>query len=128
MTLLSSLFLVALGGAVGSVARFLSVSAATRLLGAGFPYGTLLVNIAGSLLMGVLAGILAQRSEPASSLHLLLAVGVLGGFTTFSAFSLDAVILLQRGEHVAAAFYIAGSVLVSLLALLLGLWLVRLAA
>lgn len=115
--------LVGLGGALGAVARF----AAGRAIGAAavpVPAATLLVNVAGGLLMGVLAGWVASRGG-ADAWRLFLGVGVLGGFTTFSAFSLDMVMMLERGAWALAAGYAAASVLLSVGATSAGLWLVR---
>lgn len=111
--------LVGAGGAVGAMLRHGVGVASLRLMGPGFPWGTLIVNIAGGLLMGLLVGILAERggSEP---LRLLLGVGVLGGFTTFSAFSLDVVAMLERGAALSAIGYITASVGVSVAALFIG--------
>jgi len=120
---MQAFLLVGLGGAVGSMARY----GVGRLVGVtGFPVATLVVNVVGSLLMGVLVGWLA-RTTPAWSeeARLLLATGVLGGFTTFSTFSLDAITLIERGEVAQASAYIALSLLLSLGALVLGLWLMR---
>ncbi len=114
---------VALGGAIGSVARFLTVAGAARLLGGGFPWGTLAVNVTGSFAMGLLWIWLDARGL--TRLAPLLAVGVLGGFTTFSAFSLDAVRLWENGSTLAAGLYAAGSVVVSLAALAGGAALMR---
>lgn len=120
-----SLLYVAAGGALGAVLRHLIGKVVGGLLGHGFPYATLGVNILGSLAMGLFIGLMAKADIPASSWHLFVAVGVLGGFTTFSTFSLDAVSLLQRGEHVSALLYICSSVSVSLLALVCGTLLMR---
>lgn len=109
---------VALGGAVGAVARHGVNIGAGRLLGPGFPVGTLAVNIAGSFLMGLLVVVLAGRGN---ALAPLLMTGLLGGFTTFSAFSLDTVTLWQRGQGAMALAYVAASVGLSLAALLAGL-------
>jgi CrcB protein len=121
-----ALLQVALGGAIGAVLRYLSVSAATRAFGTAFPWGTLLVNVAGSVLMGLLAVVMMERL-PGSwrTLAPFVMTGVLGGFTTFSAFSLDAWYLLERGRHGAAALYVGGSVALSVLGLALGLALGR---
>jgi CrcB protein len=119
----ATLLQVALGGAIGSAARYLTNVGAARLFGASFPWGTVIVNILGSFLMGVLVAILAQRD--ALRLVPFLMTGVLGGFTTFSAFSLDAVKLWQGGEPVVAAAYVAGSVVVSVAALVLGMVMFR---
>lgn len=116
-----TLITVALGGAFGAVLRYLSVSAALRLFGPGFPWGTLFVNVAGSLIMGIAAALILEKTG-AGRLYLFLMTGVLGGFTTFSAFSLDALYLIERGKFVASAAYIGGSVALSILALIIGLW------
>jgi fluoride exporter len=108
---------VAAGGAIGAVLRFGTVLGAARLFGTGFPVGTLVVNIAGSLAMGFLFVILTARG---STLHPFFLTGILGGFTTFSAFSLDAVTLWEGGHATQAALYVAASVIFSLAALLLG--------
>ncbi|MEM9783140.1 MAG: fluoride efflux transporter CrcB [Pseudomonadota bacterium] len=120
---MSALVAVALGGALGASARFLAVSAIMRAA-PGFPWGTLTVNVAGSMLMGVLAVYLMERGGFGRLAPFLL-TGVLGGFTTFSAFSLDALYLIERGRVAAAASYIGGSVLLSVGALALGLWAAR---
>jgi fluoride exporter len=119
------LLAVAAGGAAGSVARFVTMSAIGHWFGAAFPYGTLAVNVVGSLVMGVLVEWWALAWSPAQELRALLAVGVLGGFTTFSSFSLDLVVLVQRGEMVVAALYMVVSVVFSVGALFAGLFLVR---
>ena len=119
-----SLFLVMAGGAVGSGARFLTGRATTAAFGPGFPWGTLAVNLLGGLLMGALVGVLARAAD-GENWRLLLGVGVLGGFTTFSAFSLDTVTLLQRGDLGLAATYILVSVIGSVAALFAGLQLTR---
>jgi CrcB protein len=120
-----AIFLVMLGGAVGSAARYLVGRAAFHLLGPNFPWGTLAVNIIGGLLMGLLAALLARASSGGEHLRLLLGVGALGGFTTFSAFSLDVVLMFERGELFVALGYILASVLGATLALFSGLLLVR---
>ena len=117
--MIQTLSLVALGGAIGSAARYLVNVGAMRAFGSGFPVATMTVNILGSFAMGALVVALAhlggQRLAP------FLMTGVLGGFTTFSAFSLDAVALWERGEAVAAAGYVAASVVLSLGALVAGM-------
>jgi CrcB protein len=120
-----SLFLVMAGGAVGSGARFLTGRAATTAFGPGFPWGTLAVNVIGGLLMGALVGVLARAVDGGENWRLLLGVGVLGGFTTFSTFSLDTVTMLQRGDPGLAASYILVSVIGSVAALFAGLALTR---
>lgn len=114
------LILVMAGGAVGAGARHLTGLALLRLAGPDRPWSTLAVNLLGGLLMGALVGWLA-RHEGGENARLLLGVGVLGGFTTFSAFSLDLVLMMQRGEWAAAGGYVALSVIGSVAALLFGL-------
>ena len=120
---MTPLLQVALGGALGASARYMTGIATARLLGKGFPWGTLTVNIVGSFLMGVLVVALLHLS--ANRYAPLLMTGVLGGFTTFSAFSLDAITLYERGQGALAAAYVAGSVILSLAALFVGLTLAR---
>jgi CrcB protein len=119
--------LVFLGAGLGGLLRHGVNVAALKAMGPGFPAATLSVNVAGSLVMGVLAGWLAFRAQHAWStdLRLFLMTGVLGGFTTFSAFSLDAVLLYERGEVGTAAVYVIASVVLSVGALVAGLSLVR---
>ena len=116
-----TLTVIAIGGALGAVLRYLSVTAALRLLGPGFPYGTLFVNVAGSLIMGFSAAALLERVGN-DRMYLFLMTGVLGGFTTFSAFSLEALYLIERGRVAASVVYIGGSVGLSIFALMIGLW------
>ena len=123
-----SLFLVMAGGAVGSGARFLTGRTMTSLFGPDYPWGTLAVNLVGGFLMGALVGALARGVGSAEQWRLLIGVGILGGFTTFSAFSLDAVTMLQRGEIAATALYVAVSVIGSCAAVFAGLTLTRIAA
>jgi CrcB protein len=122
---MSNLLLVAAGGAVGASARHLVGLATLRVFGSGFPVGTMVVNIVGCLAMGILVGLFATRIQGSQALRLLLATGFLGGFTTFSAFSLDFTVLWDRGQIALAIGYVAASVLLSLAALAAGLWLVR---
>ena len=119
-----NLLLVMLGGAIGAGARHLAGVAGLRWLGPGFPWATLFVNLLGSLLMGILAGWLL-RAGGSEQTRLFLAVGILGGFTTFSAFSLELGQMLQRGELMAAAAYVIASVLGGVLLLFAGFWLMR---
>ncbi|PZQ96594.1 MAG: fluoride efflux transporter CrcB [Cereibacter sphaeroides] len=114
---------VAIGGAIGSSARYLTNVAVMRGMGPGFPWATLIVNVAGSFLMGALVVLLAQKS--ANHYAPFLMTGILGGFTTFSAFSLDAVSLWERGATTQAVAYVAGSVVISLIALIAGMAVVR---
>ena len=119
------LVLVALGGALGASLRHLVGLAAIRFMGPGYPWGSLTVNLAGSFLMGVFIELLARRFGSSNELRLFVATGILGGFTTFSAFSLDFAVLWERGATLSAFGYVAGSVGGALGALFLGLWVVR---
>jgi CrcB protein len=117
---------VALGGAAGSVLRWWIAGAVARVSGDGWPYGTLVVNVAGAFAMGLLAGWLAGRGGPDDERwRLLLGVGLLGGFTTFSAFSLETVLLIERRAWTAAGLYVGASVALTLLAAAAGLLLAR---
>ncbi len=120
--MLMNISLVALGGAAGSVLRYLTVLVAARLVGPGLPLGTLAVNVAGSFVIGVVAVWLVG---PRAWAYPLLVTGFLGGFTTFSAYSLEALRLWEGGEAGLAFAYVAGSVLLSLVAVMLGLALGR---
>ena len=119
------LLFAAAGGAIGAGARHLVNIGFGRALGAGFPWSTLFVNVLGSLLMGALIEILALRLNVSPEVRTLLVTGVLGGFTTFSAFSLDFAVLIERGETLSALVYALGSVVASIGALFIGLSLVR---
>lgn len=113
--------LVAIGGATGSVCRYLVGLATLRWFGPAFPWGTLTVNIVGSLAIGLFAELVARRFNASAELRMLLITGFLGGFTTFSAFSLDFISLFERGATVAAVTYLAASVVLSLGAVIGGL-------
>ncbi len=113
--------IVFLGAGIGGALRHGMSVAAARLFGHGFPFGTLIVNVVGSFVMGLLAGYFAFRPGIAQDMRLFLTTGILGGFTTFSAFSLDAALLVERHSYALAAGYIAGSVGISIVALFLGL-------
>ena len=117
--------IVFLGAGLGGAARHGVNVLAVRLLGFNFPYGTLVVNVAGSLIIGLLVGWFAHRADPGQAWRLFLTTGMLGGFTTFSAFSLDAALMWERGEFVLAGIYILASVGLSLLGLFAGLGLIR---
>jgi CrcB protein len=119
--------LVFLGGGLGAAGRHGVNIAAAKLFGTGFPAGTMLINISGSFVMGLAIAWFAFRSGGEVSQHarLFLTTGILGGFTTFSAFSLDAALLWERGDTFGAALYVIGSVVLSLLGLFAGLALVR---
>ena len=119
------LVLVMLGGAIGAGLRYGVGLAAPRALGAEFPWATLIVNLLGGLAAGLLLGFLLARGEQADPWRLFLGVGLLGGFTTFSAFSAETAWMLQRGQFSAAALYILASVAGALGLLFAGLWLAR---
>jgi len=124
-----TLFLVMAGGAIGAGARHLTGRVTLSLFGAGLPYGTLTVNFAGGLLMGLLTGLLARwGTAQGETWRLFLGVGILGGFTTFSSFSLETVLLWQRGEAAWALGYMMLSVIGSIAALVAGLFLSRVPA
>ncbi|QND14060.1 fluoride efflux transporter CrcB [Rhizobium leguminosarum] len=117
--------LVAVGGAIGSLLRYYVGQWALRLMGPAFPWGTLAVNIVGCFVIGVFAELIARKFNASVELRLLLITGFLGGFTTFSAFSLDAISLFERGEAVAGGIYIAASVGLSMAAVIAGLAVMR---
>lgn len=117
--------LVATGGAIGASLRHFVNLAALRVVGPGFPWGTMAINIVGSLVMGLFVGVLARRAGTPDEVRLFVATGILGGFTTFSAFSLDFATLWERGAVLPAFGYVLTSVVGSLLAIFLGLWLAR---
>jgi CrcB protein len=117
---------IALGGALGSVARYATGVYVGRWLGTTFPWGTLLINIFGSFLIGVFAESFALRWDTSQTTRAFLIVGICGGYTTFSTFSLDIVTLINRGEILAACAYIVASVALGVLALYAGLHAMRL--
>ncbi|MBC7504377.1 MAG: fluoride efflux transporter CrcB [Sandarakinorhabdus sp.] len=128
MPVLSSvppLILVAIGGAFGACMRYLVGRWALLTLGAGLPFGTWAVNISGAFAMGLLTGWLTRGEAGSEDLRLLIGVGVLGGFTTFSAFSLEVFTMINRNEIGLAAAYAVSSVAGSVLALMTGVWLAR---
>ena len=117
--------MVFLGAGIGGALRHGVNVGASRLWGAGFPWGTLIVNVAGSFAMGLLAGFFASRLGIPQHVRLFLTTGILGGFTTFSTFSLDTALLIERHSYGLAAGYVLGSVLAGLIALFFGLSLFR---
>lgn len=117
--------LVFLGGGIGAALRHGVNGASLAYLGLGFPYGTLIINVVGSLLMGVLAELFLIKADLSQEVRLFLTTGVLGGFTTFSAFSLEAGLMWQRGDYWPLAFYVVGSVVLSVGALFIGMWVAR---
>lgn len=115
-----------IGSGIGGILRHVVNTAMTSHLGSHFPYGILTINVVGSLAMGVVAGLLVFRGELVPpELRLFVTTGLLGGFTTFSAFSLDTALLIERGETTLAGAYVLGSVVLSVLGLFIGLWAVR---
>lgn len=119
-----NLLLVMAGGAIGAGLRYLAGRASAAAFGVDYPWGTLLVNLTGALLMGLLAGALA-RSGGSEETRLFLGVGILGGFTTFSAFSLEAASMIERGQIMVAGGYALLSVMGSVALLFAGLWMAR---
>ena len=117
--------IVFLGGGLGAALRHGINLAVARALGTAFPYGTLLINITGSFIMGLVAAYFAFRGDASQHWRLFLTTGILGGYTTFSAFSLDAALLYERGELGMAALYVIASVALSIVGLFAGLALVR---
>ena len=117
--------LTELGGGLGASLRHLINVTCARTLGTGFPWGTFIINITGSTVMGLIAGYLAFKGEASQPWRLFLITGILGGYTTFSAYSLDAALLYERGELASAALYVVGSVALSIAGLFAGLALVR---
>ena len=124
---MQSTLIVFIGGGIGAALRHGVNTAFLRWLGPGFPWHTLVINMVGSLAMGLLTGWLAFKAGEGWSqpMRLFLTTGICGGFTTFSAFSLDAVLLWERGETGAAAAYVGGSVILAILGLVAGLALMR---
>ena len=116
---------VAIGGAIGASARYLVNLAVPQIFGEGFPWATLIANVLGCLLMGLTVSLMAARFADSPELKLFLTTGILGGFTTFSAFSLDFFNLVQRGETLPAFAYATGSVILSLAAVFLGMAMTR---
>ncbi len=124
-----ALLYVGFGGAFGAMMRYTLVDLVARFNTTAFPFGTVAVNVIGCLLMGMwIASMTVFPISKAKDLHLLVAVGALGGFTTFSAFSLDVFLLGERELYAHMALYIGASVICSLMGLLLGMWLVKLVA
>ena len=119
------ILIIAAGGALGAVGRYVVMAGTGQWAGFASPYGTMAVNIVGSFLLGALLEIMAFLWTPSEDMRVFLVVGVLGGFTTFSSFSLDTVLLLQRNELGLATLYVGGSVVLSVLSFLAGLSLLR---
>src|SRR6201992_1481672 len=117
---------VAVGGSIGSVARYLVAMGSSRLFGASFPWGVLIINVTGSFLIGAVVGLFATRWDLPQALRIFLTVGICGGYTTFSTFSLDAFYLMEGGKLVSAGCYMIASVVLSIAALVAAMQLVRL--
>ena len=122
---MNSYLIIALGSAIGGALRHAVNVGAARLLGTGWPYGTFTVNVVGSFTIGLIVGYFALKGDASQAWRLFLTTGVLGGFTTFSAFSLDAALLYERGRLDSLALYLVGSVALSIGALFLALAIVR---
>jgi len=123
---MNNILLIAMGGALGAVSRHLTGQALLRAIGPDWPYGTFAVNVIGGLILGGFIGWLAQAGRAdANELRAFIAVGMLGGFTTFSAFSLDVVVMIERRAFGDAFFYVTASVILSILALFAGLLIAR---
>jgi CrcB protein len=116
---------VFVGAGIGGAIRHGFNIGVARLLGTHFPYNTLVINVLGSLVMGLVAGYFALRGHSTGQTRLFLATGILGGFTTFSAFSLDAVLLYERHQQLMALIYVGGSVAGAVIGLMIGLWIMR---
>lgn len=119
---------VAVGGALGTVARYFGMIGIGRSLGTDFPWAVLLINIVGSIAIGVVAGLQALVLNNSETVRAFVVVGLLGGFTTFSSFSLDIWLLVERGQIALALAYAVGSVILGVLGLVIGLHLVRFCA
>ena len=120
-----SYILVFVGGGLGATLRHLVNLVCARCMAPGFPWGTFIINITGSTVMGLIAGYLAFKGDAAQPWRLFLMTGILGGYTTFSAYSLDAALLYERGEPLLAGLYVVGSVVLSIAGLFAGLALIR---
>lgn len=122
---MTNILLAAFGGAIGSVLRYLVGVFTVRWFGPGFPWGTLAVNIVGSFIIGLVVEMIARRFNASMELRVFIVTGIIGGFTTWSSFSLDTMVLLERGAMASAAAYVIGSLVVSFAAVFAGLALGR---
>lgn len=120
-----NLLLVALGGAIGSVCRYLVGVVTLRSFGPAFPWGTVTVNVVGAFAIGLLTEVIGRRFNASAELRLLIVTGILGGFTTWSSFTLDAMVLFEKGAIMASATYVIGSLVLSFTAVFAGLALGR---
>jgi CrcB protein len=116
---------VGVGGGLGALIRYFLAGAIQPSWWPGFPFGIFVVNITGGLVMGLITGLAALKIQMTPEVRAFLTTGVLGGYTTFSTFSLDSALLMERGAYMQAAAYIVGSVVLSIAALFAGLWIVR---
>ena len=116
---------VAAGGAIGSAARYVLNGLIQSAAWGGFPFGIFIVNISGGLIMGILTELMALKWNVSLELRAFLTTGILGGYTTFSTFSLDSAMLIQRHDYTTAGAYVVGSAILSIVALFCGMWLVR---
>jgi CrcB protein len=119
------LLMVALGGALGSALRYVVASTIQSAAWGGYPWGIFIVNITGGLAMGVIVELAALKISMSPEMRAFLTTGILGGYTTFSTFSLDSVLLIERGAYASAAVYIIGSAALSILAVFAGTWAIR---
>jgi CrcB protein len=117
--------MVAIGGGLGAVIRFLVAGTIQSAAWPGYPWGIFIVNITGGLFMGLIVELSALKLSLTPEMRAFLTTGVLGGYTTFSTFSLDSVLLIERGDYASAAFYVVGSAVLSILAVFAGFWIVR---
>lgn len=122
---MANVLIVALGGAVGASLRHAVNLASLRLFGPGFPWGTLTVNVVGCLIMGIFVEVMVRRLGVSQEVRLLVATGILGGFTTFSAFALDVAVLWERQAFLTAVAYVFASVALSIAAVFAGLILAK---
>lgn len=122
---MNGLILVALGGGIGAAGRYLLGKIMFRLMGPGFPWGTLVANVLGGLVMGLFIGWLTFKVSGGQNLRLFIGVGVLGGFTTFSSFSLESLRMIENKAYAMAAGYMSASVVLSILAVFIGLMMAR---
>jgi CrcB protein len=123
----STVLAVAAGGALGAVARYFMMAGVGMWLGPGYPYGTMVVNVLGSLIFGALVEMMALMWNIGGDFRAFIVIGILGSFTTFSTYSLDAVVLFHRGDMIGTALYVVGSVVLALACFVAGMALVRVA-
>jgi len=119
------LFAVGIGGGLGALLRYGVASAIQSAAWPGYPWGIFVVNITGGLAMGLIVELSALKLQMSAEMRAFLTTGILGGYTTFSTFSLDSVLLIERGQYVSAATYVIGSTVLSILAVFAGMWAVR---